>query len=61
MPRPRAWGDRILQFNLTGTTQVNLDLLSELADADTKTVVRVVGHMTFVPNDDPSAGITVLR
>ena len=56
--RARAWGDTLVSTTLTGA-QVNLDLLADLAAADTKTVVRLVGHLTFVPAEEGTAGHTV--
>ncbi len=49
--RPRAWGDVIFEQALTDALQVNNDLLVTLAASDTVTVVRIIGHLTVIPNN----------
>jgi len=49
--RPRAWGDNLIDIAMTGETQQSpVDLLSELVTSDTITVIRLVGHLSVVPN-----------
>ena len=60
MPRPRAWGDTVVDSNVAGS-QLNFDLLAELSPADVKTVVRVIIHLSFVPAEDGTTGVTVQR
>ena len=60
MPRPRAWGDTIVDSNVAGS-QLNFDLLAELTPADVKTVVRLIIHINLVPAEDGTTGVTVQR
>ena len=58
MPRPRAWSDTLLGINIDGG-QLSFNLLSNLAASDTKTVVRLVGEITFFPSVGVTTGETV--
>ena len=47
MARPLAWADTLLAVSITAASGMSaLDLLADLAAADVKTVMRLVGHLT---------------
>jgi len=48
--RPLAWGDTIFDQALVAS-QVNLNLLTDLAPSDTITAARLVGHLYFTTDD----------
>ena len=50
MPRPRAWGDTVINQAMTSALQVNTDLLSDLSASDVKTAIRIIGHVVVLPN-----------
>ena len=51
MARPLAWADTLLGVQITSAAGMTaLDLLVDLAAADVKTVMRLVGHLTVVTN-----------
>jgi len=58
MARPRAWADTVFANTIT-PTQLNSDLLLSVQQADTITAVRIVGHLKFVADEDPTAGLTL--
>jgi len=49
MPRPRAWGDIIVDSSISAGTPLNFNLLANLSATDTVTVVRLVGRLWFSP------------
>ena len=61
MPRPRAWGDTMYNLALVGANESRTNLLTDLSPVETKTVVRLIGSLKFVPAVDVTAGITVTR
>ena len=51
MARPLAWGDTVFSTLMVSATPINaVDLLAQLADSDTVTAMRIVGHLYVAPD-----------
>ncbi len=62
MPRrPLAWADTLIQQALVPATQVNSDLLNDLAAADTITSVRIVGRLMLYSDNVLSVVDSAMR
>ena len=61
--RPRAWSDqRILIASLVAGTPQKFDLLENAPALDTHTVIRIIGHLTFMysPNSTVVDSLSVV-